>query len=72
MPGETSRRRRSVRRAIEFECAVQSEHWDDVLHLPASDLSEDGMRIETPLPLQPEEPLIVSFTPPGEIGRAHV
>jgi hypothetical protein len=65
MPGETSKRRRSVRRAVAFDCAVQSELWDDVVHLPASNLSEEGIWIETPIELEPGEPLIVSFTPPG-------
>lgn len=62
---ETSRRRRNVRRAVAFDCAVQSELWDDVVHLPASNLSEEGIWIETPLALDPGEPLIVSFVPPG-------
>ncbi len=80
MPSETSSgprgprerktgRRRNVRRAVAFECAVQSELWDDVVHLPASDLSEEGIWIETPIVLEPGEPLIVSFTPPGTRER---
>jgi hypothetical protein len=65
MPAESSKRRRSVRRAVAFECAVQSELWDDVVHLPASNLSEEGIWIESPIGLEPGEPLILSFTPPG-------
>ncbi|HEX5657521.1 MAG TPA: PilZ domain-containing protein [Polyangiales bacterium] len=54
-----------MRRAVAFECAVQSELWDDVVQLPASNLSEEGMWIESPIGLEPGEPLILSFTPPG-------
>lgn len=54
-----------MRRAVAFECAVQSELWDDVKHLPASNLSEEGIWLEAPIALKPGEPLILSFTPPG-------
>lgn len=58
-------RRRSVRRAVALDCALQSELWDGVVHLPASNLSTDGIWIETPIALEPGEELVVSFTPPG-------
>jgi hypothetical protein len=69
MQGETSKRRRSVRRDAAFECAVQSEHWEDVMLLAASNLSEEGVWIETPVGFEPGEPLIVSFTPPGALEK---
>ncbi|HEY6878015.1 MAG TPA: PilZ domain-containing protein [Polyangiales bacterium] len=63
------KRRRSVRRAVSLECALQCELWDDVVHLPASNLSTDGIWIETPISLDPGQELIVSFTPPGAPQR---
>jgi hypothetical protein len=58
-------KRRSLRRAIALECTLQCELWDDALTLPASNLSTDGVWIETPLALDLGDELIVSFTPPG-------
>jgi hypothetical protein len=58
-------KRRSLRRAVAVECTLQSELWDEDLTLPASNLSTDGVWIETPLALDLGDELIVSFTPPG-------
>lgn len=57
-------RRRSVRRAVALECAVRSELWEGELKVRAADLSNDGLWLETPLPLVPGQELIVAFTPP--------
>lgn len=58
-------KRRSLRRAVALECTLQSELWDEALTLPASNMSTDGVWIETPLALDPGDELILSFTPPG-------
>jgi hypothetical protein len=58
-------KRRSLRRAVAIECTLQSELWDETLTFPASNLSIDGVWIETPLSLDLGDELIVSFTPPG-------
>lgn len=64
-------KRRSLRRAVALECTLQSELWDEALTLPASNLSVDGVWIETPLSLDLGDELIVSFTPPG-LAAHHV
>lgn len=58
-------KRRSLRRAVALECTLQSELWDEALTLPASNLSVDGVWVETQLSLDLGDDLIVSFTPPG-------
>jgi len=58
-------KRRSLRRAVALECTLQCELWDEELRLPASNLSIDGVWIETPISLDLGDELIVSFTPPG-------
>lgn len=65
MEQDTGGKRRSLRRAVALECTLQSELWDEELQLPASNLSTDGIWIETPVTLDPGAELIVSFTPPG-------
>jgi hypothetical protein len=64
-------KRRSLRRAVALECCLQSELWDDELRLPASNLSTEGVWIETPIALAPGDEVIVSFTPPG-LSADHV
>ncbi len=59
-------RRRSLRRAVTVPCGLQSSYWDGALTLPASDLSNEGMWIDTPLPLEPGEEIVLSFNPPGQ------
>lgn len=59
-------RRRSLRRAVAIPCAMQSDYWDGAVTLPASDLSTEGVWIDTPLPLEPGEELVLAFNPPGE------
>jgi hypothetical protein len=53
-----------VRRAVALECTLHSEHWDEGVQLPASNLSTDGIWLDTPIALDPGEELVVSFTPP--------
>lgn len=59
-------RRRSLRRAVAVPCRLQSSYWDGLLTLPASDISNEGVWIDTPLPLEPGEETVVSFNPPGQ------
>jgi hypothetical protein len=62
-------RRRSLRRAVVVECTLRSPLWDgEERRMAASDLSVNGMWIDTALPIGPGTELIVCFTPPG---RAH-
>jgi hypothetical protein len=62
-------RRRSLRRAVEVECAVRSELWEGELKLRAANLSTDGLWLETPLPLARGQELIVAFRPPLAEGH---
>ncbi len=62
----TRSRRRSLRRAVAVPCGLQSSYWDGALTLPASDLSNEGVWIDTPLPLEPGEEIVLSFNPPGQ------
>ncbi len=57
--------RRSLRRAVELECALQSDLWDGLIALSASDLSNEGVWLDTPYALEPGEELVLSFVPPG-------
>ncbi len=58
-------RRRSLRRAVAVSCTVQSSYWDGTVALPASDLSDEGVWIDTALPLDPGAELVLSFRAPG-------
>jgi hypothetical protein len=58
-------RRRAVRRAVQVECDVLSEQWDEPVPLLATDLSPFGLWLETPFPLEVGEELVLSFTPPN-------
>jgi len=71
MKNERGGKRRSLRRAVALECCLQSERWEDELRLPASNLSTDGIWLETSIALAPGEEVIVSFTPPG-LASHHV
>lgn len=57
-------RRATLRRAVTVDCQVLSEYWDEPVRIEASDLSHEGMWLDTPLPLEMGEPLLLSFTPP--------
>jgi hypothetical protein len=58
-------RRRAVRRAVQVECDVVSDHWDEPVPLLATDMSPFGLWLETPFPLEIGEELVIAFTPPG-------
>lgn len=59
-------RRRSVRRAVKLECNLESESWDGIVVLPATDLSGEGLWLESPYALDEGEEVVVSFALPGE------
>ena len=56
--------RRALRRAVTLDCEVFSDRWDGSVSLPATDLSHLGLWLQTPLPLERGEEIIVSLTPP--------
>jgi hypothetical protein len=58
-------RRRSLRRALSLECALQSELWDGLVSFGATDVSEEGLWVDTPYALDLGEELVLSFLPPG-------
>jgi len=60
--------RRAVRRAVSLSCDVLSDTLGEPVPQLVRDLSPYGMFVETPLPLDPGEELIVAFTPRG-LGR---
>jgi hypothetical protein len=65
------KRRRSLRRAVALECDLHSNVWDGTVALSATDISNEGLWIETPYALCEGEELVVSFELPGtrENGR---
>src|SRR3954469_22995050 len=58
-------KRRSLRRAVALECGIQSEWWDGLLELPATDVSNEGIWVETAYALDPGEEVVVALLPPG-------
>jgi len=60
------KRRRSLRRALSMECNVECDAWEGSLVLQASDVSDEGLWIDTPYSLEQGEELVVSFPLPGE------
>jgi hypothetical protein len=60
----SSSRRHALRRAVDIECGVLSDTWQDVAPLCATDLSPFGMWLATDLPLPLGDALVVSFKPP--------
>jgi PilZ domain len=77
-------RRVAVRRAVQVECAVGSSLWDGSASYTATDLSEFGLWLSSPLSLEPGASVVLSFRPPrwpawawpvtaaGEVVRANV
>jgi hypothetical protein len=51
---------------VVLDCGLQNELWDGIVALRASDLSQEGLWLDTPFALDPGEELVVSFVPPGE------
>jgi hypothetical protein len=60
-----------LRRRVAIECVVHSNYWDGGVPFAASDLSDEGVWIDTSLILDAGEDLILSFAPPGS-RRANV
>jgi hypothetical protein len=73
-----SRRRRSIRRAVAVEAQVTSAAWTDSVALTVTDLSPDGLWLESDLILSVGDELSLQFAPPRWEGspmlrvRAHV
>lgn len=70
--GIRSWKRRSLRRAIGLECALQSDLWDGLVSMAISDVSNEGVWIDTPYALEPGEELVLSFLPPGALQGEEV
>lgn len=56
--------RRALRRAVSLECEVLSEIWDEPVAHRATNVSEYGAWLESALPLDPGDEVVLSFTPP--------
>jgi hypothetical protein len=53
------------RRAVSFDCEIENDQWDGSVCLEAKDLSLRGVWVETLLPIEVGEKVMVSFVPPG-------
>ena len=53
-----------VRRAVQIGCSVRSELWDGPAPFLAVDLSQDGLKLCSPLALPEGQEVVVTFTPP--------
>ncbi len=58
-------RRRSLRRALRFACEVRSNYWDGAVPMPASDISDAGLWLDTCLPLEAGEEVVITLALPG-------
>ncbi|HKU36633.1 MAG TPA: hypothetical protein VJR89_00765 [Polyangiales bacterium] len=56
--------RRSSRRSVHLETEVRSEHWDGPVALLATELSPDGLWVESDYALEVGSELSVAFVPP--------
>lgn len=56
--------RRVARRVIDLECAVYSELWGEAVDHRVTDLSEDGLWIQTELLLEVGADVTLTFCPP--------
>jgi len=57
-------KRRSLRRAVAIDCAVESDLWEGRAPFRVTDISDDGLWLRTGLPIECGEQLLVSFAPP--------
>lgn len=64
LPAQRASRRRSLRRAVELECQVLSDLWDGQAPFLATNLSPEGLWLQTPLPLEQGEELLLTLSPP--------
>lgn len=62
--GDRGDPRRGTRRAVDIPCEVIRTDSDEPLRCRATDLSHSGIWLETHTPLQPDEPLVITFRPP--------
>lgn len=67
-PSSLPCRRSALRRAVDLECNVRAELWDGALPHRARDLSPHGLWLDTDLPLEVGEEVLVSFRPPRGSG----
>jgi hypothetical protein len=58
-------RRRSLRRAFSVDCSLECDYWEGPVVLQATDVSDEGLWLETPYALQQGEEIVVSFPVPG-------
>jgi hypothetical protein len=58
-------RRRSLRRHVGVMCSIASQLWDGTVEFAASDVSHEGLWIDTPYPLELGDEVVLSFVPPG-------
>jgi hypothetical protein len=58
-------RRSAVRRALTLTCQVMSDLWEGPAPHVARDLSPKGVWLDTELPLEVGEKIVLSITPPG-------
>ena len=56
--------RGAVRRLIDLECGIYSDVWDDVILHRVTDVSEDGLWVETELLLEVGSEVTLTFYPP--------
>jgi hypothetical protein len=58
-------RRRSMRRSVDLECHVHSSYWDGTVPFLASDVSLDGIWLESAFALEVGQEVLLAFVPPG-------
>jgi hypothetical protein len=58
-------RRRSLRRHVGVTCSIASQLWDGTVDFAASDVSLEGLWIDTPYALELGDEVVLSFVPPG-------
>jgi hypothetical protein len=64
LPAQRESRRRSLRRAVQVECQVLSDLWEGQAPFLSSNLSPEGLWLQTSLPLERGEELLVTLSPP--------
>jgi hypothetical protein len=57
--------RRSLRRALTIDCRIECESWEGAVFLPATDVSTEGLWIQTSCALSPGDEVVVSFALPN-------
>ncbi len=57
--------RRSLRRALTIDCRIECDSWEGAVFLPATDVSNEGLWVQTQYTLSPGEEVVVSFALPN-------